>query len=69
ELAYAYGDHHSDRAKLGEARHACAVTPDRPLTRTDNAEGYEILDWGCDAGDGEASGERGKSETGCIHAD
>lgn len=69
ELAYAYGDHHSDRAMLGEARHACAVTPDRPLTRTANAEGYEILDWGSDACDGEASEERGKSENGSIQAD
>lgn len=45
ELAYAYGDHHSDRALLAGAKEAFAVTPDRPLTRTANAEGYEILDW------------------------
>ncbi|MEC4183711.1 HAD-IB family hydrolase [Adlercreutzia sp. R21] len=45
ELAWAYGDHHSDRALLAAAAHPCAVTPDRPLTRTANAEGYEILDW------------------------
>ena len=45
ELAWAYGDHHSDRALLSAAREAFAVTPDRPLTRTANAEGYEILEW------------------------
>ena len=33
ELACAYGDHHSDRAMLAAAKHACAVTPDRPLQR------------------------------------
>lgn len=45
ELAWAYGDHHSDRALLAAAAHPCAVTPDRPLTRTANAEGYDILEW------------------------
>ena len=45
ELAWAYGDHHSDRALLSAALEAFAVTPDRPLTRTANAEGYEILEW------------------------
>lgn len=50
ELAWAYGDHHSDRAMLAAAKEAFAVTPDRPLTRTANAEGYAILDW--------ASGEK-----------
>ena len=45
ELAWAYGDHHSDRAMLAAAKEAFAVTPDRPLTRTANAEGYTILDW------------------------
>lgn len=45
ELGWAYGDHHSDRTLLAAAKHAYAVTPDRPLTRTANACGYEILDW------------------------
>ncbi len=45
ELAWAYGDHHSDRALLAAAAHPCAVTPDRPLARTANAEGYDILEW------------------------
>ena len=34
ELAYAYGDHHSDRAVLSAAEHPRAVSPDRPLART-----------------------------------
>ena len=46
KLGWAYGDHHSDRALLAAADHAFAVTPDRPLTRTANERGYEILDWG-----------------------
>ena len=45
ELVWAYGDHHSDRAMLAAAKNAFAVTPDRPLTRTANAEGYDILEW------------------------
>lgn len=45
ELAWAYGDHHSDRALLAAAAHPCAVTPDRPLARTASAQGYDILDW------------------------
>ena len=45
ELAWAYGDHHSDRAMLAAAKSAYAVTPDRPLTRTANAQGYDILEW------------------------
>lgn len=61
ELAYAYGDHHSDRALLGEAEHPCAVTPDRPLTRTANAEGYDILDWEEEPGAEESEGKNGES--------
>lgn len=45
ELGYAYGDHHSDRTLLATARHAYAVTPDKPLARTAKCEGWEILDW------------------------
>ncbi len=45
ELAYAYGDHHSDRPMLEAAREAFAVDPDRPLTRTAKANGWPILDW------------------------
>lgn len=45
ELAYAYGDHHSDRAVLAAAEHPRAVSPDRPLARTARKRGWEILDW------------------------
>ncbi|WP_302398249.1 HAD family hydrolase [Eggerthella sinensis] len=45
ELAYAYGDHHSDRAILAAAEHPRAVSPDRPLSRTAREKGWEILDW------------------------
>ena len=45
ELAYAYGDHHSDRAVLSAAEHPPAVSPDRPLARTAREKGWEILDW------------------------
>ena len=44
-LAHAYGDHHSDRAVLAAAEHAHAVSPDRPLSRTARARGWEVLDW------------------------
>lgn len=45
ELDWAYGDHHSDRALLSQAREPLAVTPDKPLRRTAKADGWEILDW------------------------
>ncbi|MCL1797341.1 MAG: HAD-IB family hydrolase [Eggerthellaceae bacterium] len=45
ELAFAYGDHHSDRPLLFAARHAFAVTPDCPLKRTAVKENWEILKW------------------------
>lgn len=44
-IAYAYGDHHSDRPMLSLAKHAVAVNPDRPLARTARQEGWEIVDW------------------------
>ena len=44
-LDSAYGDHHSDRAVLGAARHAFAVDPDRPLARTARAQGWTVLGW------------------------
>lgn len=44
-LAYAYGDHHSDRTLLQAAKEAFAVTPDKPLRRTAHQEGWPILDW------------------------
>lgn len=45
ELTYAYGDHHSDRPLLNAARHAYAVTPDKPLRRYARANNLPILDW------------------------
>lgn len=45
DLAYAYGDHHSDRTLLQAAEKAYAVTPDKPLKRTAKQEGWSILDW------------------------
>ena len=45
ELAYAYGDHHSDRTILRAAKTAYAVTPDNPLERTAKAQGWDILNW------------------------
>ena len=44
-LEAAYGDHHSDRALLAAAEHACAVCPDRPLSRTARERGYDVRDW------------------------
>ena len=45
ELAYAYGDHHSDRAVLAAAAHPRAVNPDRPLARTARESHWEVLSW------------------------
>lgn len=44
-LAYAYGDHHSDRPMLKASLHPCAVTPDRPLSRFAKAHGWRIVMW------------------------
>ncbi len=44
-LESAYGDHHSDRAVLSAARHAFAVSPDRPLLRTARERGWTVLKW------------------------
>lgn len=45
ELAYAYGDHHSDRVVLDAAQHPCAVNPDRPLSRTAKEHGWHVVTW------------------------
>ncbi len=45
ELGWAYGDHHSDSPLLAAAEHGIAVMPDKPLARTAEQEGYEILHW------------------------
>lgn len=44
-IDHAYGDHHSDRYVLEQARHAHAVSPDRPLRRMARRRGWEILEW------------------------
>ncbi len=45
ELAYAYGDHHSDAPLLAAARHAYAVDPDTTLKRQAEQRGWAALDW------------------------
>lgn len=45
ELAYAYGDHHSDTVLLQAAKQGFAVTPDKPLARTAKKHNWPILDW------------------------
>ena len=45
QLAYAYGDHHSDRTLLAAADTAFAVTPDRPLARYARRFGWKVLSW------------------------
>ena len=49
ELAYAYGDHHSDSEMLAAASHPFAVNPDNPLSRRAKREGWSILDWSDDS--------------------
>lgn len=44
-VAYAYGDHHSDRPMLRMAAHPVAVSPDSSLRRTARKNGWEIVDW------------------------
>ncbi len=44
-ISHAYGDHHSDRPLLRAAQHAYVIDPDRPLKRTAQEEGWEILCW------------------------
>lgn len=48
ELAYAYGDHHSDIPLLQAARHPFAVTPNSSLKKHAREQGWEILDWEMD---------------------
>lgn len=45
DLAYAYGDHHSDEDLLGHARVAYAVCPGTTLRATAKKRGWTILDW------------------------
>ncbi len=45
ELAYAYGDHHSDKVLLSAAQKPFAVTPDHPLARFARSHGWDVLEW------------------------
>lgn len=45
KLAYAYGDHYSDRLLLAAAEHPCAVTPGPTLERLAEKEGWDIQYW------------------------
>ena len=48
ELAYAYGDHHSDEPLLAAAKHPFAVSPNTGMERIAKAKGWPILDWEMD---------------------
>lgn len=45
ELAYAYGDHHSDIPLLQAAEHPFAVTPNSDLKKYAKEHDWPILDW------------------------
>lgn len=45
QLAYAYGDHHTDKDLLSHARKAFAVCPDSSLRAAAKKHDWEILDW------------------------
>ena len=45
KIAYAYGDHYSDRPLLAAAEHPCAVTPGPTLERLAEKEGWDIQYW------------------------
>ncbi len=48
ELAYAYGDHHSDETLLAAAKHPFAVTPNTGMTKIAKTRNWPILDWTID---------------------
>ncbi len=48
ELAYAYGDHHSDEPLLSAATHPFAVTPNTGMTKIARERNWPILDWSID---------------------
>lgn len=48
ELAYAYGDHHSDEPLLAAAKHPFAVTPNTGMTKIAKRRHWPILDWSID---------------------
>lgn len=45
ELAYAYGDHYSDRTVIAAAEHPFAVTPGSTLERYAKEHGWPVLEW------------------------
>lgn len=48
ELAYAYGDHHSDEPLLAAAKHPFAVSPNTGMTKIAKQRQWPILDWSID---------------------
>ena len=48
ELAYAYGDHHSDIELLGAAREPMAVSPGPTLKKEAHRRGWPITNWKAD---------------------
>lgn len=45
EIAYAYGDHHSDEPLLSAAKHPFAVSPNTGMTKIAQERDWPILDW------------------------
>ena len=45
ELAYSYGNHHSDAILLDAATVPFAVNPNRPLERIARRRGWPVLEW------------------------
>ena len=48
ELAYAYGDHHSDEPMLAAAKRPFAVSPNTGMARIAKKRNWPILDWSID---------------------
>lgn len=48
ELAYAYGDHHSDETLLLAAKHPFAVSPNTGMSRIAKRRCWPVLDWSID---------------------
>ena len=48
ELAFAYGDHHSDEPMLAAAAHPFAITPNTGMTKIAKRRHWPILDWSID---------------------
>lgn len=44
-VAYAYGDHHTDKSLLSLAEHPIAVSPGRTLAKIARRNGWTIVDW------------------------